>query len=173
MAWRNPTPTVDVIIVRGTAAPQVLLIRRKNPPLGWALPGGFVDEGERVETAAVREAKEETGLNVQLRELFHVYSDPKRDPRKHTMSVVFTARVEATTEAEAGDDATELVWVELDVLKSWLQGHRSGPKRLPIAFDHAEILRDWLRYRNSGERPALRPSPAAGEGSKKESSESP
>jgi 8-oxo-dGTP diphosphatase len=77
--YKNPTPTVDCIIE--LPGERLVLIRRKNPPLGWALPGGFVDEGERLDQAAVREAKEETGLDVEVEEQFFTYSDPKRDPR--------------------------------------------------------------------------------------------
>ena len=157
MEWRNPIPTVDVIVVRCSTPMEVLLIRRANPPLGWALPGGFVDEGERIETAAVREALEETGLVVKLDSLLHVYSDPARDPRKHTMSVVFTARVPESAVARAGDDAAEVVWVELPHLEKWLRGATHGPKGLPLAFDHGAILSDWLRFLKDGERPSLRP----------------
>jgi len=157
MEWRNPIPTVDVIVVRHSARSEVLLIRRTNPPLGWALPGGFVDEGERVETAAVREAMEETGLEVELESLLHVYSDPARDPRKHTMSVVFTASVPENATANAGDDAAEVIWVELSHLAKWLRGETDGLQGLPLAFDHGAILTDWLRFLNDGTRPSLRP----------------
>src|SRR5262245_53603901 len=119
----GPSLTVDVILERAGA---VLLVRRRHPPLGWALPGGFVDEGERVGEAAVREAREETGLDVQLLSLLHVYSDPARDSRRHTASVVFTATAEG--EARAGDDAADARWFALDRLPS------------PLAFDHARIL---------------------------------
>ena len=102
MEWRNPTPTVDVVIRQGET---IVLIKRANPPHGWALPGGFIDEGERVERAAVREALEETGLDVRLEALRSVYSDPSRDPRQHTMSVVFTATAEGAPEGL--DDALE------------------------------------------------------------------
>ena len=90
---QNPIPTVDVVIRIGDG---IVLIRRKNPPLGWALPGGFMDVGETCETAAAREAKEETGLDVQLDLLLGVYSDPRRDPRQHTLTVVYTATAEGT-----------------------------------------------------------------------------
>ncbi|HEY9751532.1 MAG TPA: NUDIX hydrolase, partial [Coleofasciculaceae cyanobacterium] len=84
MTYRNPTPTVDIIIeMLDRPHRPILLIERLNPPYGWAIPGGFIDYGEKVEAAAVREAQEETGLTVDLVELFHVYSDPQRDPRKH------------------------------------------------------------------------------------------
>ena len=91
MEWRNPKPTVDVII---QVDERIVLIRRRNPPLGWALPGGFVDEGEKVENAAIREAKEETEMDVVLDELLYVYSDPARDRRFHTLSIVFTAHAQ-------------------------------------------------------------------------------
>nr|WP_275993642.1 NUDIX hydrolase [Argonema antarcticum] len=119
----------------------IVLIERQNLPLGWAIPGGFVDYGETVETAARREAQEETGLNVELIEQFHVYSDPNRDPRQHTMSVVFIAT--ATGEPKAGDDAKGM-----DVFESW---------RMPnnLCFDHDRILQDYWRYRHYRIRPRL------------------
>ena len=92
MAHRNPAPTVDIIIeLIDRPHRPIVLIERKNEPFGWAIPGGFVDYGETVETAAIREAEEETGLKVQLVEQFHLYSDPSRDPRQHTISLVFIA----------------------------------------------------------------------------------
>ncbi len=127
---RNPLPAVDIIIrYRG----GIILIKRKNPPYGWALPGGFVDYGESLEEAAVREAREETGLHVKLLRQFHSYSDPSRDPRQHTVSTVFLA--EASGNAEAGDDAAEL-----DVY-----GEGNLPE--PIAFDHSKILNDYFSGR--------------------------
>lgn len=135
MTHRNPTPTVDVVIELGGG---VVLVERKNPPHGWALPGGFVDEGETVEAAAVREAKEETGLDVTLTGLLHVYSDPARDPRMHTLSVVFLGTAEG--EPEGGDDAAEARVFSLDGLPA-------------LAFDHARILSDYQRFRATGRRP--------------------
>ena len=137
MEWRNPKPTVDAIIRIGD---KIVLIRRRNPPLGWALPGGFVDEGERVEAAAVREAKEETELDVELEQLFYVYSDPRRDPRQHTLSVVFTAR--AAGIPMGADDAAEARLFDLHALPS------------DIVFDHAEILSHYRHFLATGERPS-------------------
>jgi len=136
MQIRNPSPTVDVIIEVDSG---IVLIRRKNPPHGWALPGGFIDYGESAEAAARREAAEETNLAVELRELLHVYSDPQRDPRKHTISTVFIARSAGTP--RGGDDALEARVVALGQLPS------------PIVFDHARILADYARYRRTGKRP--------------------
>src|SRR4051812_34308828 len=100
--YRNPIPTVDAIIELGDG---IVLIERRGEPPGWALPGGFVDEGEWLADACVREAKEETTLDVTLIELFHVYSNPARDARKHTVSTVFIAR--ATGTPVGADDAKD------------------------------------------------------------------
>lgn len=127
---RNPVPTVDIII---SYMDGIILIKRKNPPEGWALPGGFVDLGETLEQAATREAKEETGLDVQLTRQFHSYSAPDRDPRQHTISTVFLA--DAVGTAEAGDDAADLGIFHEDNL----------PEQ--IAFDHKDILRDYFNRR--------------------------
>lgn len=124
--WRNPAPTVDIIIRQGDA---VVLIARKNPPFGWALPGGFVDYGESLEAAAVREAREETGLELRELRQFGAYSDPARDPRRHTLSVVFTAVGVGTL--QAGDDAADARFFPLDALPT------------PLCFDHAQILDDY------------------------------
>jgi len=127
--FRNPLPTVDVIIETGEG---IVLIKRKNPPPGWALPGGFVDWGESLEEAARREALEETGLEVFDLRQFHTYSDPGRDPRRHTISTVFTARAEGMP--QAGDDAAEAKIFR--------------PGKLPsLAFDHSRIIEDYLRQR--------------------------
>ncbi len=100
---RNPLLTVDAIIeVEG----GIILIKRKNPPPGWAIPGGFVDYGESLEDAACREAKEETGLDIKLIRQFHTYSNPGRDPRHHTVSTIFIAS--ASGKPVAGDDAKEV-----------------------------------------------------------------
>ena len=130
-AFRNPLPTVDIIIeVEG----GIVLIERKNPPHGWAIPGGFVDYGETVEAAAVREAKEETGLDVRLTGMLGVYSDPDRDPRHHTISTVFIASADGLPVAD--DDAADA-------------GVFTG-EALPenIVFDHREILTDYFKRRS-------------------------
>lgn len=133
---RTPSLTTDVVILmRGD---EVVLVRRKHPPEGWALPGGFVEVGETVEAAAVREAKEETGLDVTLDALLHVYSDPRRDARGHTASVVFLGR--AAGEPVGADDAAEARAFPWQDLPS------------PIAFDHAEILADARRFLLTGAR---------------------
>ena len=142
MEYRNPKPTVDAVIDLGAG---VVLIRRKNPPLGWALPGGFVDEGERVEAAAVREAQEETGLDITLDDLLYVYSDPARDTRMHTLSIVFTAHASGTP--RAADDAADVRVVSHEQLRSLLQQAAPELDGLPLAFDHADILRDYVAWR--------------------------
>jgi ADP-ribose pyrophosphatase YjhB (NUDIX family) len=125
--YRNPFPTVDIIIrVKG----GIVLIERKNPPYGWALPGGFVDYGESLETAAVREAKEETSLNVRLISQLGAYSDPDRDPRHHTLSVVFIA--EADEMPVAADDA----------LSAGIFTFENLPENM--AFDHRKICMDYF-----------------------------
>ena len=126
--YRNPFPTTDVVVLRGG---RVLLIRRRNPPEGWALPGGFVDYGESAEAAATRELKEETGLEVVTLRLLGVYSAPGRDPRFHTLTVVYLA--DASGEPAAGDDAAEARWFALNDLPE------------PIAFDHRQIITDASR----------------------------
>jgi 8-oxo-dGTP diphosphatase len=122
---------VDVIIE--LPSDRLVLIRRRNPPPGWALPGGFVDAGETVEQAARREALEETSLSVDLVRQFHVYSDPARDPRGHTVSVVFIGRAEGTP--SGADDAAEARAFRRDQLPE------------PLAFDHSQILADYLAGR--------------------------
>lgn len=129
-AIRNPISTVDLIIEMDQG---IILIKRKNPPEGWALPGGFVDYGESLESAAIREAKEETGLDVKLIRQFHTYSEPTRDPRTHTISTVFIAKAEGET--KAGDDAKEVGIFNKDNLP------------VQIAFDHRDILRDYFSGR--------------------------
>lgn len=149
--YRNPAPTVDILIHEPGRG--IVLIRRRNEPPGWALPGGFIDYGESAEAAAVREAREETGLDVELTGLVGVYSEPGRDPRHHTLSVVYAARVcggagagpatgDAAPLAEgpsaapvAGDDAEDARFFMPDDLPQ------------PMAFDHAKIIADWLHAR--------------------------
>ncbi len=131
--YRNPVPTVDIIIETGDG---VVLIRRRNPPPGWAIPGGFVDYGETVERAAVREAKEETGLDVRLTRLLGVYSDPERDPRLHTISTVFVAI--ASGKPVGGDDAAEAAVFNEFTLPT------------DIAFDHRKILGDYFKSKVPG-----------------------
>lgn len=133
---KTPLVTVDIIIEIGQG---VVLIERKNPPHGWALPGGFVDYGESLEQAAVREAKEETSLDVELRGQLHTYSDPRRDPRHHTISTVFIACAGGTPKAD--DDATHASLFTETALPA------------PIVFDHAQILRDYFYYKKTRERP--------------------
>jgi 8-oxo-dGTP diphosphatase len=136
---KNPKPTTDVVIELGDG---IVLVRRKNPPHGWALPGGFIDEGERVAEAARREAKEETGLEVELTELLGVYSDPKRDPRGIcTVSTVFVGR--ASGRPRGGDDAAVARVFSLDELPP------------DIVFDHPLIISDYRRFRAGEGRPPL------------------
>ncbi|WP_429884401.1 NUDIX domain-containing protein [Geoalkalibacter halelectricus] len=125
--FRNPFPTVDIIIL---VENRIVLIERKNPPLGWALPGGFVDYGESLEAAAMREAKEETGLDLVGLRQFRAYSDPRRDPRQHNISVVFIAEGRGTL--QGGDDAARAGLFDLDALPA------------PLCFDHEEIIRDAI-----------------------------
>lgn len=133
----TPLLAVDVIVeMTDRPGRPVVLVGRRNPPLGWAIPGGFVDVGESVEHAAVRELKEETGLDIVELSLFGVYSDPDRDPRGHTVSVVFTAAAAGTP--LAGDDAGQVMVVL--------------PQDTPTTvFDHAQILSDYWRTRHDRE----------------------
>jgi 8-oxo-dGTP diphosphatase len=138
--YQNPFPTVDIIIeiASGSHALMspgknggIVLIKRKNPPFGWALPGGFVDYGESLEAAAIREAEEETSLKVELKYQLGAYSDPGRDPRFHTISVVFVAS--STGVPKAADDAKDV----------GIFGRDSLPGNL--AFDHGRILQDYFK----------------------------
>ena len=134
--FRNPLLTVDIIIeIDG----GIVLIERKNIPHGWAIPGGFVDYGESVETAAVREAKEETSLDVFLTEQFYTYSNPNRDARHHTVSTVFIATASGTPRG-ADDAKVAKVFREADL-------------PAPIVFDHRQILADYFEFKKTGRRP--------------------
>jgi 8-oxo-dGTP diphosphatase len=124
--YKNPVPTVDIIIELSSG---IVLIKRKNPPHGWALPGGFVDYGESYEHAAVREAREETGLEVELVRQFHTYSNPDRDPRQHTASTVFIATADGIP--KGGDDA----------LQAKIFNRENLPK---LVFDHQTIVEDYF-----------------------------
>jgi O-acetyl-ADP-ribose deacetylase (regulator of RNase III)/ADP-ribose pyrophosphatase YjhB (NUDIX family) len=127
----GPFSTVDAIIeIDG----GIVIIQRSNPPFGWALPGGFVDYGESLEVAVVREAKEETGLDITDVKQFNTYSDPRRDPRFHTIGTVFIAK--AAGKPQAGDDAAGLKIVKLNEIA-----------RLNLAFDHRKILEDYIKFR--------------------------
>lgn len=129
--YRNPLVTVDIIIEIDR---KIILIQRANPPPGWALPGGFVDYSEPLELSAIREAREETSLNIELIEQFHTYSDPQRDPRHHSISTVFIAK--ASGIPRAADDARCL----------GLFSEKTLPD--PLAFDHARIISDYFRYKS-------------------------
>lgn len=139
MRPRTPEITVDALIRLEDGG--IVLVERRFPPAGWALPGGFVDPGESLFQAVKREALEETGLDVEVLELFHVYSRPWRDPRGDTISVVYHCR--ASGSPTAGDDAARAVAFPPDRLPH------------PMAFDHEEIIRDFLRWTAGGEKPSL------------------
>jgi len=136
-AYKNPTPTVDCIVE--LPGDRIVLIRRRNEPVGWALPGGFVDEGEALHDACVREVKEETGLNVDLSEQFFTYSDPARDPRKHTISTVFIGWAEG--DPKGSDDAADARGFTLDTIPL-----------AELVFDHSTIVSDYLTYKRTGKR---------------------
>lgn len=132
-SYRNPFPTVDIII---ELQDGIVLIERKNPPHGWALPGGFVDYGESLEDAAVREAREETSLAVTNLRLLGCYSDPRRDSRMHTISSVYIA--DGCGQPKAADDAADVGVFQLNDLPG------------PLCFDHAAILEDYAALRRDG-----------------------
>lgn len=132
-SYRNPIPTVDIII---EMAGGIVLIKRKNPPLGWALPGGFVDYGETLEQAAVREAREETSLGIVNLRLLGCYSDPTRDPRQHTISTVYVAEGNGTPQAR--DDAADLAVFPTAALPA------------SLCFDHGKMLEDYKRQKGAG-----------------------
>jgi ADP-ribose pyrophosphatase YjhB (NUDIX family) len=128
--YKNPLVTVDIIIEINR---KIVLIKRVNPPHGWALPGGFVDYGESLEISAIREASEETSLDIRLIEQFHTYSDPERDPRHHSITTVFIAT--ATGKPKASDDAKSVGLFNENTLPD------------PLVFDHEKIIRDYFRYK--------------------------
>ena len=138
-SWsKKPFPTVDIIIEieLEDGRTGIVLIERKNPPYGWALPGGFVDYGESLEEAAVREAKEETNLDIELIDQLHTYSDPSRDPRFHTITTVYVATAKGRPQAR--DDAKNIGIFTLE----------ERPR--PLAFDHEKILEDYIRKKLGG-----------------------
>ena len=128
--YKNPLVTVDIIL---EIDDKIILIRRQNPPYGWALPGGFVNYGESLESAAVREAKEETSLEVVLVDQFHTYSDPGRDPRHHTITTIFIGK--GIGVPKPADDAKQLGMFSINDLPD------------PIVFDHKNIINDYFRYK--------------------------
>lgn len=138
--YRNPFPTADVIIYHPDRG--IVLVERGHAPLGMALPGGFVEEGETVEQAAVREMQEETGLSVELQGILGVYSDPRRDPRFHTMTITFVGKVADPDAIRAGDDAAQAAFYPLDRLPG------------PLCFDHARAVEHFRQYLG-GQRPLL------------------
>lgn len=142
--YKNPKPTTDAIIAGPDG--RIVLIRRKNPPKGWAIPGGFVDEGEAIEHACRREAREETGLEVELVSQLFTYSDPKRDPRQHNVSTVYACKVLAGSEPKGADDAAEASWFS-EATVPWSE----------LCFDHGAILRDYFEWTRTGKRRALWP----------------
>lgn len=128
---RNPFPTADMLIY--SEKQGIVMVKRRNVPHGWALPGGFVEYGERMERAAEREALEETGLNVCIGGLIGVYSDPARDPRMHTVSAAYWALAPDDAKPHGGDDAAEALFFPLSALPE------------PVVFDHAKIIADFVR----------------------------
>jgi 8-oxo-dGTP diphosphatase len=135
--YKNPIPTVYVILQKGS---EVLLIKRKNEPFKdhLALPGGFVNQGEKVETAALREVSEETSLEIEPVDILGVYSDPKRDPRRHILTVVFIGIILKGV-PNPKDDSSEIQWIQLDDIQ-----------KKDLAFDHKQILSDYTQWRKTG-----------------------
>lgn len=146
-SYQNPVPTVDLVILclcdSWSAQRNIVLIKRRNPPYGWALPGGFVNVGESFEEAAIREGKEETCLDLELLYQFYTYSHPSRDPRRRSATTVFVAKPKIFGQlAQAADDAQDLIMIPLhDALK------------LDLAFDHKDILQDVERSLDDGVLP--------------------
>ena len=139
----TPSLAADAIIeLIDRPGRPIVLIERAHPPLGWAIPGGFVDVGETVEQAATREAREETGLEVRLTALLGIYSDPSRDPRGHTVTAVYVA--EAVGAPNAADDARHCQIFLPDDLPQ------------PLAFNHAQVLDDYRQFRATGRVAPLR-----------------
>jgi len=138
MERKNPMLTVDGVIVKDK---KILLIKRKNEPFRgrWALPGGFVEYGETVEMAVMREVAEETGLDVEIKHLVGVYSDPERDPRGHTVSVVYLLLPKDEKEPAGGDDASDAKFFDMNELP-------------PLAFDHDKIIKDAMHIIRHGMR---------------------
>jgi ADP-ribose pyrophosphatase YjhB (NUDIX family) len=126
---KGPFTTVDAIIEIDDG---IIVIKRSNPPFGWALPGGFVDYGESLEEAVKREAREETGLEIYDLKQFHTYSEPERDPRFHTVATVFLAKAKGTP--KSGDDAVSIKVIKLSEIPN-----------LDFTFDHKKILQDYLQ----------------------------
>lgn len=144
MAMRPQTPALAVdILIDYRSSGRIVLIERRNPPYGWALPGGFVDVGETVEHAARREALEETGLTVTLTCLLGCYSDPARDPRGHTVSLVYVATGEG--EPRAQDDARQLILAD------------PAAPGVALVFDHPRILADYRHWLETGNAPGWKP----------------
>lgn len=133
--YRNPSLAADAVVIRNAKGfAEILLIKRKNPPYGWALPGGFVDYGEATDVAAIRELEEETTLKGYNAQLLTVASEPSRDPRQHVVSVVYTVDVYPGQEPKAADDAKEIRWFALNELPE-------------MAFDHLEIIENYVNPR--------------------------
>jgi 8-oxo-dGTP diphosphatase len=136
--YKNPTPTTDVIITREE---EILVVKRKRNPFKdeLAIPGGFVNQNETVEQAAVREIMEETALPIRLKEILGVYSDPKRDPRKHIITTVFIGEIIGNKKIEpvAGDDASAIKWISIGSISDF-----------KFAFDHKKILNDFVRWKH-------------------------
>ncbi len=137
MELKNPVPAVDILIEIGNS---IVIIERKYEPYGYALPGGFVDPWESIERAAIREAKEETLLDIELYDFLYTYSDPKRDKRLHTISSVFIAKAQG--KPQGSDDAKKSFLVPIEELLNY-----------DYTFDHKRIITDYIKYKKTGIRP--------------------